>query len=83
MVVIITATTVESAAVAAAAAITAWGALAMHGCCFATRDPSLGQAASCCDRRQEGHSCPTGKDSAWQQRSLHFQHWPTSGTRVH
>ena len=74
---------VITAASAVAAAITAWGALAGHGCCFATQDLSLGQAASCSDRRQEGHSCPTGKDSAWQQRWLHFQHLPAIGTLGH
>ena len=47
----------------ASAAIAAWGAL-VGLCCFATQHLSLGQAASCSDRRQEGHSCPAGKDSA-------------------
>ena len=68
-------------AVAAAAVTTAWGASAGHGCYFAAQGHHSDQAASYSYRRQEGHSCPIGKDSAWQRRSLSFQHWPASGTR--
>ena len=64
-----------------AAAVTAWGASPGHGCYFAVQGLSSDQAKSCSDRRQEGHSCPTGKDFAWLRRSLNSQHLPANGTR--
>ena len=71
---------VTTAASIVAAAVTAWGASAGHGCYFAVQGLSLDQAESCSDRRQEGHSCPTGKDFASQRRSLNSQ-LPANGTR--